>query len=285
MTRLKERDIDLIAQQIKEYNEELVRKTGHTLSEIAAHAIGMHYTDVPNPGPVAVLPMTCGQGVIGGFSETVAGILSFLGMSTFVPAFPDVKGFAETLERKAEIVFMADDDRFIAAHLKTGYCSDNSRATGKGYAAALDYLTGGLKDRSVLILGAGPVGRSAAVSVLGFGGKIAVYDKDSKVSEKLAQDILSQSGQYVHLEKDFDSAIKSHRAIVDACPEAEFITRDYLYSDTFISAPGVPLGVHSDALDQISSRLIHDPLQLGVATMLYELLNRIEAKRNLSNSI
>ncbi|MCO1604361.1 3-methylornithyl-N6-L-lysine dehydrogenase PylD [Desulfosporosinus nitroreducens] len=259
---------------MEEYNEELVRKTGHTLSEIAAHAIGMHYTDVPDPGPIAVLPMTCGQGVIGGFSETVAGILSFLGVSTFVPSSPDAKGFAEAMERKAEIVFMADDDRFIAAHLKTGYCSDNSEATGKGYVAALDYMTGGLKDRCVLILGAGPVGRSAAFSVLNFGGKIAVYDKDSKVREKLAQDIFSQSGQYVHLEKDFDSAIKNHRAIVDACPEAGFITQDHLYSDSFIAAPGVPLGVHSDALDQISSRLVHDPLQLGVATMLYELLNK-----------
>lgn len=272
MTRLRESDINLIVWQMKEYNEELVRKTGHTLSDIAAHAVGMHCTDVHDPGPIAVLPMTCGQGVISGFSETVAGILRFLGMSTFVPSSADAKGFAEALERRAEIVFMADDDRFIAAHLKTGRLSDNSVATGKGYVAALDYMTGGLEDRSVLILGAGPVGRSAAFSILDFGGKIHIYDKEYKVSENLAQDVFSQSGQSVLIEGDLDSALKSHRAILVACPEAGFITESHLYSDSFVAAPGVPLGIHSEALDQISSRLVHDPLQLGVATMLYEIL-------------
>jgi len=272
MTRLRESDINLIVRQVKEYNEELVRKTGHTLSDIAAHAVGMHCTDVHEPGPIAVLPMTCGQGVISGFSETVAGILTFLGMSTFVPSSTDAKGFAEVLERGAEIVFMADDDRFIAAHLKTGRFSDNSVATGKGYVAALDYMTGGIKDHSVLILGAGPVGRSAAFSVLDFGGRIHVFDKDTKASEKLAHDVLSQRGQNIHVEGDLDSALTSHRLILVACPEAGFITENHLYSDSFVAAPGVPLGIHSEALDQISSRLVHDPLQLGVATMLYEIL-------------
>ena len=196
-------------------------------------------------------------------------------MDAFVPSSPDAKGFAEVVERKAEIVFMADDDRFIAVHLKSGNLSDNSKATGKGYVAALDYLTGGLNGRDVLILGAGPVGRSAAFTVLDFGGNLYVYDKDLKVSEKLAQDILSQSGHYVHLEEGLDSAIKSHRAIVDACPEGGFITPDQLYSDSCIAAPGVPIGVHSEALSKISPRLVHDPLQLGVATMLYELIKQL----------
>lgn len=272
MTRLKEGDIESIVQQMKEYDEELVRKTGHTLSDIAAHAVGMCSSEINDPGLIAVLPMTCGQGIISGFSETVAGILNFLGMNTFVPSSPDAKGFAEALERRAEIIFMADDDRFIAAHLKTGRFSDNSGATGRGYAAALDYLTGGLKDRSVLILGAGPVGRSAAFSVLDFGGRLSIYDKDPRTSERLEQDILSLPGQSIHIEQDLNSAIANHRAIIDACPEGGFIRQEHLYPDSFIAAPGVPLGVHSEAFALIQPRLIHDPLQLGVATMLYEVL-------------
>jgi pyrrolysine biosynthesis protein PylD len=257
---------------MKAYDEELVKKTGHTLSDIAAHAVGMHFSEIDDPGLIAVLPMTCGQGIIGGFSETVAGILNFLGMNTFVPSSPDANGFAEALEREAEIVFMADDDRFIAAHLKTGRFSDNSVATGRGYAAALDYLTGGIKERSVLILGAGSVGRSAAFSVLDFGGRLSIYDKDLSASERLEQDILSQCGQSVYIEKNLDSALASHRAIIDACPEGGFIRQEHLYPDSFIAAPGVPLGIHPETIDQIQSRLVHDPLQLGVATMLYEIL-------------
>ncbi|HEY3423406.1 MAG TPA: 3-methylornithyl-N6-L-lysine dehydrogenase PylD [Negativicutes bacterium] len=278
MTRLKESDIDQIVYQMEQYNQELISKTGHTLAEIAAHAVGIKRVDeakVCDPGPIAVIPMTCGQGVIGGFSETVAGILTFLGMKAFVPNSSDAKGFAEALERKAEVFFLADDDQFIAVYLKTCRCFDNSEATGKGYAAALDYMTGGLKDQSVLILGAGAVGYAAAFSVLDFGGKVHVYDKNAKASEKLAKDVLDRRSQGIHIEKDLDSALKGHQVIVDACPEAEFITQDYLYSDSYVAAPGVPLGIHSEALERIQPRLLHDPLQLGVATMLYDILHAI----------
>ena len=278
MTRLKENDIDRIAEQMQAYNEELANKTGHTISEIAAHAVGMKPRDLLyDPGLIAVLPMTCGSGIIKGFSETVAGILKFLGMRTFVPS-SDAKGFAEALENKAEIIFMADDDQFIAAHLKTGLISDNSRATGRGYIGALDYLTAGLKGRNVLILGGGPVGYSAAFSVLDFGGNLYIYDKDPRVSEKLAHEVLSRRGKLVHIEKNLDSALRNHRTIVDACPEGGFITKDYLYPDSYIAAPGLPLGIDTEGLDQISPRLIHDPLQLGVATMLYEILKGIKEK-------
>lgn len=264
---------------MQEYNEALANKTGHTISEIAAHAVGMKPKDLLyDPGLIAVLPMTCGSGIIKGFAETVAGILKFLGMRTFVPSSSDAKGFAEALENKAEIIFMADDDQFIAAHLKTGLISDNSRATGRGYIGALDYLTAKLKDRDVLILGAGPVGCSAAFSVLDFGGNLYIYDKDPRVSEKLAHEILNRRGKFVHIEKNLDSALRNHRTIVDACPEGGFITKDYLHLDSYIAAPGLPLGIDTEGLDQIRPRLIHDPLQLGVATMIHEILKGIKEK-------
>ncbi|MDF2571313.1 MAG: pyrrolysine biosynthesis protein PylD [Sporomusa sp.] len=287
MTRLKENDIDRIVYQMEAYNQELLSRTGHSLAEIAAHAVGIKQVDetgLRDLGPIAVIPMTCGQGVIGGFSATVVGILTFLGVAAFVTDSADIKGFAEAMGRKANVLFMADDDRFIAANLKTGQYSDNSEATGKGYVAALDYMTGGLKERSVLIVGAGPVGIAAASSVLDFGGKVYVYDKNGEASGKLARYMLAHRGQRIAIETDLNSALISHRFIVDACPEEGFISLEHLCSDSYVAAPGVPLGIHAKALSRIQTRLIHDPLQLGVATMLYDIVND-SLERNLSGRL
>ncbi|WP_042331255.1 hypothetical protein [Desulfosporosinus orientis] len=60
MTRLQANDIYRITEQMKEYNEELANKTGHTIIDIAAHAVGMNPTDLfDDPGLIAILPMTC----------------------------------------------------------------------------------------------------------------------------------------------------------------------------------------------------------------------------------
>jgi len=276
MTRLKEEDICSVGHGLAMYNLELVMKTGHTLAEIAAHAVGLS----PNPKEelvprqIAVIPMTCGLGVIGGFSQTVADILTFLGMNAFVTQGTDVEGMAEALERKAEILFMADDHRFIALHLKSGFYSDNSIATGKGYAAALDYMAHGLKGKPVLIIGAGNVGAAAARAVLAFEGLVHVYDKCPQASQALADSLAKELGVEIVIEEDLQSALKEHSLIMDCCPESEFIKTEHLTAESHISAPGVPLGVESQAISQVQARLIHDPLQLGVATMLMDILKQ-----------
>jgi pyrrolysine biosynthesis protein PylD len=40
--------------------------------------------------------------------------------------------------------------------------------------------------------------------------------------------------------------------------------------DTYISAPGMPTGLGAGALKKLSGRYLHDPLQIGVATMIVE---------------
>ncbi|SDE65864.1 3-methylornithyl-N6-L-lysine dehydrogenase PylD [Sporomusa acidovorans] len=277
MTRLCEKDIDGIACRMEQYDQELINKTGHTLAEIAAHAAGMEQQGgekIYDPGLVAVIPMTCGQGIIGGFTEAVAGILSFLEMRVFIPRAGDVNGIAAALAREAKILFMADDDRFIAVHLKSGRCIDNGEATGKGYVAALDYMLKGVNGQRILILGAGPVGCAAAFAAVNFGGNVAVYDKKAEASERMAQDIFNRYGRKICIEQDLKSALTNHHAIVVACPEAGFITQEVLAADSYVAAPGIPLGVCEDAREQIQNRLLHDPLQIGVATMLYECLKR-----------
>lgn len=275
MTRLKESDICTINNTLENYNLELVMKTGHTLSEIAAHAVGLSphkEGKVLNSHVVGVIPMTSGLGVIGGFSETVAEILSFLGMKAFVTQQTDVKGVAEALDRNAEILFMADDDRFIGLHLKSGYYSDNCEATGKGYTAALDFMVEGLEEKKVLIIGAGSVGCAAAFSVLQLGGSVHIYDKNLKVCEALAAEVYQGQGIRIIVEEDLHTALKSHRLIIDACPAGGFIKEEHLTTESYIAAPGVPLGIEDEAIAYLQPRLVHDPLQLGVATMLFDIL-------------
>lgn len=279
MTRLRESDICTINNTLESYNLELVMKTGHTLSEIAAHAVGfslLRESKVLNSRVIAVIPMTSGLGVIGGFSETVAEILTFLGMKAFVTQQTDVKGVAEALNRNAEILFMADDDRFIGLHVKSGYYSDNSVATGKGYAAALDFMVEGLEDKKILIIGAGSVGRAAAFSVLQFGGRVHIYDSNPNACEALAAEAFLRQGIGITVEEDLHTALKSHRLILDACPAGEFIKEEHLTTESYIAAPGVPLGIPDAVAASIHPRLVHDPLQLGVATMLLDILENTD---------
>ena len=37
--------------------------------------------------------------------------------------------------------------------------------------------------------------------------------------------------------------------------------------ETFIAAPGVPLGVTHNAIEKVGTRILYDPLQLGTAAM------------------
>jgi pyrrolysine biosynthesis protein PylD len=70
------------------------------------------------------------------------------------------------------------------------------------------------------------------------------------------------------MEKDLEEALQKHRLIVDASPAAGIIKERHIKPDTAIAAPGLPLGLCPGALVSIGDRLIHDPLQIGVATML-----------------
>ena len=51
------------------------------------------------------------------------------------------------------------------------------------------------------------------------------------------------------------------------------IEAKHIQPTTAIAAPGVPLGLSPEAQTRIESRLIHDPLQIGVATMMAFAVN------------
>ena len=261
-----------IATTLEEYNVELVRRTGCSLREIAVHAVGKganrDYTEKPI---VAVIPMTCGQGIIEGFVESVASIIGYLGFEAVITKNRDAGGVAEAVQMGSGILFMADDDRFVAVNLRTGKVSDNGEATGRGYVSGLVHMCAGLEGKNVLVIGAGPVGTGAALALIRFGAQVSIYDIDLSASERLAEKLLEQ-GYTVKIETDADGALTRHCIVVDACPTKEFIKQRHISEDTIIAAPGVPLGVETAGIAQLSSRLLHDPLQIGVATMMFDVL-------------
>jgi pyrrolysine biosynthesis protein PylD len=69
--------------------------------------------------------------------------------------------------------------------------------------------------------------------------------------------------------------VSSHRLVVDATNAAEIIQAQDISPETYVAAPGMPLGLSRDALRKVSSRLLHDSLQIGVATMAFEVLKQI----------
>ena len=74
-----------------------------------------------------------------------------------------ISGFSQLLFEISDILLWAYDDTFLAKNIKQHFTSENGWATGLGFAVALDLLASIHRyEKKVVVLGAGPVGRSAA---------------------------------------------------------------------------------------------------------------------------
>jgi len=278
MTRLRSNDVAEIPSQLKAYDEELVLKTGHTLRQIAYHAVGLKEKDVRgviSRTRVGVVPIRWGQGVIEGFGEATAGILRHLGFDTYVTGYSDISGLAEAYEKKADVVFLSDDNDFVALNAQSRQYVHNAAATGKGFTAGLDLMAGGLGDKKVLVLGCGAVGRAAALTLLNNGVTVSIYDTNADYCRELINAVSGPDSDRIKIESDFDAALAGHSLVVDATNAAGIIHAKDISPQTFIAAPGMPLGLSREALNKVSDRLLHDPLQIGVATMAMAVVKQI----------
>jgi len=251
--------------ELDNYNKDLSGKTGCSLREIASNAAGTterKVREASNSTPVAVVPITAGKGIIECFAQAVQSIVSYIGFTSFVTHDYDVAGLAEGINRGAKIIFLADDNCFIAINLSSGLVVDNAEATGRGYVAALECLAGELRARRVLVIGAGRVGRSAVGALKRLGANVAVFDIDRAKVE-----ILVKEYEVIKEEKLAD-ALPRYTILLDASPAAEIIQAEHIRPDTVIAACGIPLGLSNEAYSMVRERLVHDPLQIGVATML-----------------
>lgn len=264
MTRLTEKDLAGIDRSIRVYECELVEKTGLTLAGIACAAAGISesmFAEAAGRIKVYAVPVTAGKGLIPGFVESVRSIAGYLGFQAKVTDHNDVSGIAEAVADGAGLAFMADDRTFIAANFATGNVAENSVATARGYVAALNFMVKGLRGADVLVIGAGRVGTRAIDYLRELGANAALFEINPKR-------LRCWKNTGVKIEKNLFRVLPRYKYIIDASPEPGFIDLEHLHPDVAIAAPGIPLGLTPRAYEACKGRVIHDPLQLGVASML-----------------
>jgi pyrrolysine biosynthesis protein PylD len=250
---------------------ELVARTGYSLSDIACRAAETDKAQIKallSEIRVGVIPISSGKGIISGFSNSVLNILLHMGAKAFVTRMTDVAGIAESFEKKADIVMLADDERFVALHIQSRSIADNAVCTGKAFATGLSLMAGGLKGREVLVIGCGPVGRSAAETLIHMGSRVSVYDIHLEIIGEWIETLGQAADQKIQIVKAMDPALQHHQLIVDASPAGNIIHAHHITPQTYVSAPGFPCGLDAEAQAKLSNRLLQDPLELGVATML-----------------
>lgn len=263
MTRLITEWIADIENNVREQERDLKSKTGHDYTSIAAKAGGWSYGDIERASQeikVAVVPVTTGLGIIGSFAQSVAAVTKAMGFRSFVTKNADVDGLSEAYHIDADIVYMADDDRFISVNLNKKKMADNNIATAAGYTAALEGAAGSLVGKEILLIGYGVLGKEFLKCLKKKGVSVAVFDIDK---ERLAQ----ASREEVSVIDSF-ARIASYRYLIDATSQGEWLHQGLLHPEAWIAAPGIPLSLNNDAYQLYSGRLIHDPLQIGVAAML-----------------
>jgi 3-methylornithyl-N6-L-lysine dehydrogenase len=263
MTRLAAENMARIAQDLGGYDRELATKTGYSLRGLACLAAGIPEENMAARAAetrAAIVPLSCEQGVIPGFGAALRRILAHLGFAAFVTPETDAAGLAEAYAQKSDLIFLADDRRFVAVDTRGRRVIDNAEATGLGFAWGLHQMARGVAQQPVLVLGCGPVGRSAAAALTGLGAEVGVYDICAAKMEALP-------AVSVRCEPALADALKRHRLILDATPARGIIDSRHIRPETFISAPGVPHGLTDRALEKIGSRFMHDLLEIGVTVM------------------
>ncbi len=286
MTRLKNSDICDISSRLGEYDLDLFNKTGRNIFGIACHTCGLNEIDMKDRARsfiIHVVPITAGQGVISDFSETVCAILRFLGFNALVSGKPDTSGISLAFEQKADAIMMADDERFVGINLKTRYVADNSEMTGRVFAAVLDLMAKGIRDKDVLVMGCGPVGEASARAFLKYNARLSIYDSNFKAALSLKEKLLIASKDTrINIHKKESIDFSNYKYILEATPSENTIPESQLsgsqvsgspnFAHKLIAAPGVPLGISANSAKILKDGLVHDKLELGVAAMAVSLL-------------
>ena len=273
MTRLLTEDIDHIRQELEEYDQQLMKKTGNTLREIALQAVGplgCEFEEIVKSLKVCVIPLTCGMGVIDSFSNTVSGIINHLGFHSFVAQNPDAAGIVEAFEEQSDIIFLADDYRFVAINVHSNRISDNTEMTARGFVTGLDLMARGLKGNNALVIGCGPVGRYCAKILISKGALVSVLDINTQLASALQKEITDELNTNIHIDNNLSMTLGRYQCIIDATDSADFIDQSMITNDTYVVVPGMPCGLSSEARKKITDRYLHDPLQIGVATMVID---------------
>lgn len=271
MTRLKTEDLMPAMGNMQAYNEKMREILGVGIHGVAAHALGLEEKTVAlalQASTVGIIPISSGEGLISGFSQLLFETASFLGCKTQILA-QDQEGFAQAKRDNYEIILWSDDDSYWAENLPFAFHAENGWATGLGYAAALDLMISRCQyEKKVLVLGAGPVGRSAAYALCLAGYQVVLCDKEREKSVNYAKTLTNCMG--VDLETIASCA--PYSCMLDATPADTLYVEKYLTKNPCITAPCVPCPWVGRK--EYAAKLWHDPLQLGTAIMLASAVTR-----------
>ena len=279
MIHLAASDIDKIGSTLVSYDHFLESTTGFPLKGIGLKAASL--TEDPRTGQrmtaarVAVVPITGELGVVQGLSEAISAILRHLGFNIVTAVPPDVAGIADAMDVLADILFMADGRRFIALCARERVYVDNSEATAEGFVTGLSLMAGGLMGKGVLVIGCGRVGSAAAASLIRQNAEVTLIDRNAEKSRELMKRLEPVSSAPLFLADDLKAALRSHEYIVDASNSADIIHEADITDATLIAAPGMPFGVGPKARKRLGGRVLHDPLQIGVAAMAFMALKKL----------
>lgn len=268
MTRLKTEWITYMLEGMGEYNRQLAEKTGFDLAGLMQETFSISDEELKKcreEKRIAVVPITQGEGIIGSFSESVAAIVRSMGFTADVMEKTDVDGIYHAGLGGYDILFFADDTRYLALNIKSGRFSDNNYATALGFIQALKAMMKkhgkDLCKEKILQIGYGIVGKESASLLRGMDVDFDVYDKN--------QDILADVKEHTADGKD---AIKSYKYILDFTNEGDWLKKADLAEDILYASPGVPYSMDAEAADCFEDRAIHDNLEIGTAIMLGQVL-------------
>ncbi len=271
MTRLTSRSVSGIPGGIASHDRELMKTVGGSLIDIAKLASGYNgnLSAAFKGHRCKVIPITSGKGIIDGFSEAVASILSHIGLNSDVSKAPDVGGFAQAC-RESSMVFAADDNVFIGINLRSRAISLNHDATGRAYSAALEIRAGGLEGKPVALIGAGRVGASAAAYLCRKGAQVFTYDIVREKVQALAQTYSSN----LYSCSSMSECLGMANLVLLAAPGMGLIKGGMAKGKIF-SVPAIPVGLTKAAFRELGENsLIHDSLEMGVATMAADLVQK-----------
>lgn len=245
------------------WDRELKKLTGAGYREIGSMVSGWSAESISEAAEcekVAVVPVTSGLGTISTFAEAVAAIVRTMGFETFVTEGTDVNGIYEAHVKDADIVFMADDDRYIALNIRDGSIGDNNIATASGYVEILNKMAGGVSGQKAAVLGYGIIGQLMAQFLADKGADVAVFDKNPDKK----QSVVSDGYQWI----DDSAELRLYKYIVDGTSEGNWLSEDMLADDVLIAAPGIPFSLTETAQKKLEGRYVHDLLEIGTAGML-----------------
>jgi len=260
MTRLTPDMIREVPFSMFERDENLMRTLNISMKGLACEAIGVTGKDIDLEGlTAAAVPVSSGNGVTSGFSESVRVITEHQGMKSFVTKGTDVVGMAESLDSKADIIFMADDTEFLAINTKVLKYVNNTRSTALGYFTALKKAMSGLEGKEVLLVGAGRVGSNVLDLLLENKAIVTLVESDPAKVEAIAR-----RSRDVLIESSLEKAVRGAGAILNASPAR--IDGEWIREGCIISSPGVPYSYDEEGMRK-AKLIVHDPLQIGVTVM------------------